>query len=243
MVLGISRAYFCAEPLPTCTKESEEYIIWKKWIITDHFNFAFAVLSKMLIMVRNLNTSPTELNVSVPPWDVFVSWNLTLWSWKSQQYLSEQKRHISKHFYCKIENGVVRWNACVSLLKQTQSLSIIGHSDQSLNALFSKPGLPAVLLYCSPAWFGAFYYHGYCHKSRGWSERHGTRTNFHELASASWDREVDGQNRHVQMIHGGAMGTQLVGKSWAVAYLQQQQQQQQKSWQPFQGLVAALCLA
>lgn len=43
--------------------------------------------------------------------------------------------------------------------------------------------------------------------------KHGTRTNFHELASASWDREVDGQDRHVQMIHGGAMGTHLVGKS------------------------------
>lgn len=48
---------------------------------------------------------------------------------------------------------------------------------------FLKAGLPAVLLYCSMAWFGAFYYHGYCHKSRGQSERHGTRTNLNEPGS------------------------------------------------------------
>ena len=61
-----------------------------------------------------------------------------------------------------------------------------------------------MLLYCTTACFEAFfffYYHDYCHKSRGQSERHGTHTNFNETESASHFCEVHGQEFHMQMIY------------------------------------------
>lgn len=54
-----------------------------------------------------------------------------------------------------------------------------------------------------------FYYHGYCHKSRGQSERHGSHTNFNELESGSCSCEVHGQEFHIQMINSKENGNNI----------------------------------
>lgn len=54
-----------------------------------------------------------------------------------QQYLGVS-RHFSKHFLCDIWKGSRAVNACVSLLKQTQRLSITAHSNQSQSSLFKS---------------------------------------------------------------------------------------------------------
>lgn len=56
---------------------------------------------------------------------------------KRQQYW-HVSRHISKHFLCDIWKRSRAVNACVSLLKQTQRLSITAHSNQSQSSLFKS---------------------------------------------------------------------------------------------------------
>ena len=56
---------------------------------------------------------------------------------KRQRYLGPS-RHVSKHFLCDIWKRSRAVNACVSLLKQTQRLSITAHSNQSQSSPFKS---------------------------------------------------------------------------------------------------------
>ncbi len=118
--------------------------------------------------------------------------NIAFGTLKSQNspYLAVRERHISKLFTEIFENGVV-WVKRPRVPFKTNPGTVNHRAFRPIpKQPFFKAGLPAVLLYCSMAWFGAFYYHGYCHKSRGQSERHGTRANLNEPGSDSCVWEV-----------------------------------------------------
>lgn len=95
----------------------------------------------------------------------------------------------------------------VPLLKQTRRLSITPHSSQSQSCLFKSSFSCCAFilhrgLFRSIPPSAPLYYHGYCHKSTGQSERHGTHThNFKATESAAYFCDVRGAELfHMQMI-------------------------------------------